>query len=114
MDNPNQAAIPGPGTYKQPNLAEQVAKKPWGKQGVFGSTEKRFVQPTSLQTPGPGLYKPERSLTILAKKNESNIKRSSSMFISQVRRQPHHIPKHVVEVAEVQYDAKTGTISDNV
>jgi hypothetical protein len=36
------------------------------------------------------------------------------MFISQVRRQPHHIPKHVVEVAEVQYDAKTGTISDNV
>jgi len=35
-----------------------------------------------LQTPGPGLYKPERSHTILDKKNESNIKKSSSMFIS--------------------------------
>ena len=60
------------------------------------------------------MYKPERSLTILAKKTEANIKRSSSMFISQVKRQPHSIPKHVVEVAEVQYDAKTGTISDNI
>jgi hypothetical protein len=62
---------------------------------VFGSTEKRFAQPTALQTPGPGNYKPERSLTILAKKNEANIKRSSSMFISQVKRQPNQIPKHI-------------------
>ncbi len=82
MEDQNVASMPGPGTYKQPTLAEQISKKPWGKQGVFGSTEKRFVQPQTLQTPGPGVYKPERSLTILAKKNETNIKRSSSMFIS--------------------------------
>ena len=38
---------------------------------MFGSTEKRFVQPQALITPGPGLYKPERSITILSKKNET-------------------------------------------
>jgi Sperm-tail PG-rich repeat len=95
MDNPQQAFIPGPGAYKQQTIVESLNKKPWGKQGVFGSTEKRFVQPHALVTPGPGLYKPERSITILAKKNETNIKRSSSMFISQVKRQPHVLPKHI-------------------
>jgi hypothetical protein len=97
MDNHQVAMLPGPGAYKQPCIAEEVTKKPWGKQGVFGSTEKRFVQPQTLQTPGPGVYKPERSLTILAKKNETNIKRSSSMFISQVKRQTNVPPKHVAE-----------------
>ena len=72
------------------------------------------MQPQSLVTPGPGVYKPERSLTILAKKNESNIKRSSSMFISQVRRQPYAQPKHVVEQPVVQYDSKTNTIGELV
>ena len=96
MDNNQQALIPGPGAYKQPTIVESLHKKPWGKQGVFGSTEKRFVQPHALVTPGPGLYKPERSINILAKKNETNIKRSSSMFISAVKRQPHLLPKHIV------------------
>jgi len=114
MDNPQNAQLPGPGAYKQPTIVESLHRKPWGKQGVFGSTEKRFVQPNTLQTPGPGVYKPERSLTILAKKNETNIKRSSSMFISQVKRQPYVQPKHVVEQPVVQYDSKTGTIGEVV
>lgn len=43
MEDPLQAQLPGPGTYKQPTIAETIQKKPWGKSGVFGSTEKRFV-----------------------------------------------------------------------
>lgn len=35
--------VPGPGTYQNKTLVENISKKPWGKQGVFGSTEKRFV-----------------------------------------------------------------------
>lgn len=31
MEDQNLAAMPGPGTYKQPTLAESIAKKPWGK-----------------------------------------------------------------------------------
>jgi hypothetical protein len=46
--------VPGPGSYQQKTIVEQLTKKPWGKQGVFGSTEKRFVQAAPLQTPGPG------------------------------------------------------------
>ena len=71
------------------NLVENLQKKTWGKQGVFGSTEKRFVQAQTLQTPGPGMYKPERSLNVLDNKNEVNIKRSSSMFLSGTRRNPY-------------------------
>jgi len=47
--------LPGPGAYKQPTIskincliiskADTIHNKTWGKQGVFGSTEKRFVQP---------------------------------------------------------------------
>jgi len=66
-----------------------MQKKAWGKQGVFGSTEKRFVQAQTLQTPGPGVYKPERSINALDNKNDTNIKRSSSMFISNVKRNPY-------------------------
>ena len=66
-----------------------MQKKPWGKQGVFGSTEKRFVQGKVMITPGPGQYKPDRSVNILDKKKESNIKRSSSMFLSGSLRNPY-------------------------
>ena len=77
-----QTLVPGPGSYQSKTLIENLQKKTWGKQGVFGSTEKRFVAAQTLMTPGPGLYKPERSQNALDKKNEANIKRSSSMFIS--------------------------------
>jgi hypothetical protein len=66
-----------------------MQKKTWGKQGVFGSTEKRFVQAQTLQTPGPGMYKPEKVIQVLDKKNDSNIKRSSSMFLSGSKRNPY-------------------------
>ena len=36
--------IPGPGTYKAKGIVENLSKKQWGKQGVFGCTEKRFSQ----------------------------------------------------------------------
>ena len=34
---------PGPGLYKAKGLKETVKEKTWGRQGVFGSTEKRFA-----------------------------------------------------------------------
>ncbi len=53
MDNQQTSMLPGPGAYKQPTLskinrliiskADTIHNKTWGKQGVFGSTEKRFV-----------------------------------------------------------------------
>lgn len=35
------------------------------------------------------MYKPERSIVALDKKNEVNIKRSSSMFLSSTKRNPY-------------------------
>jgi hypothetical protein len=35
--------VPGPGSYQAKTIVENMQKKTWGKQGVFGSTEKRFV-----------------------------------------------------------------------
>lgn len=61
-------------------------RKPWGKQGVFGATEKRFVEQKKLVTPGPGNYNPQASINMLDSKSEANIKRSSSMFLSQAKR----------------------------
>jgi hypothetical protein len=31
-----------------------MKQKTFGKNGVFGSTERRFVETDNLQTPGPG------------------------------------------------------------
>lgn len=50
---------PGPGSYKQKELSEDLYKKMWGKQGVFGSSEKRFVNKKNSFTPGPGHYRAE-------------------------------------------------------
>jgi len=54
------ANSPGPGNYSdKTNLAEDVRRKMHGKQGVFGSTERRFVQPKSgigNAMIGPGSY----------------------------------------------------------
>jgi hypothetical protein len=36
---------PGPGFYKSKGIKETVKEKTWGRQGVFGSTEKRFAPP---------------------------------------------------------------------
>jgi hypothetical protein len=67
-------------------------KKSWGQAGVFGSTEKRFNRQanTSELSPGPGQYRPDRSIKIMDnKRSEANIKRSSSMFLSTLSRNPY-------------------------
>lgn len=60
------------------------------------------------------MYKPERAITILDKKNEVNIKRSSSMFLSGTRRNPYENMKSKAALGVLQYDDKTNTISDQV
>jgi len=51
---------PGPGSYKELHFTEDSKRKVWGRQGVFGTTEKRFVAQTGpLSTPGPGYYPPD-------------------------------------------------------
>jgi hypothetical protein len=60
------------------------------------------------------LYKPERSVVALDKKNDNNIKRSSSMFISQTKRNPYEDMKSKAALTVVQYDDKTNTISEQV
>jgi hypothetical protein len=35
------------------------------------------------------MYKPEKAVQVLDKKNEANIKRSSSMFLSGTKRNPY-------------------------
>jgi hypothetical protein len=43
-------AIPGPGQYSVKGINDDLRKKVWGKQGVFGSTEKRFAQLSKMVT----------------------------------------------------------------
>lgn len=38
---------PGPGIYKVKEFKDSVKEKTWGRQGVFGSTEKRFAPTTT-------------------------------------------------------------------
>ena len=38
--------LPGPGQYNSEDLVKRMHRKVWGKQGVFGSTERRFAQIT--------------------------------------------------------------------
>jgi hypothetical protein len=52
---------------------------------------------------------------VLDKKNDNNIKRSSSMFISSTKRNPYDEQKAMKDGAPVvQYDNQTNTISDQV
>ena len=46
--------MPGPGFYEQMGIADSATVKLYGKSGVFGSTERRFVEQNNLRTPGPG------------------------------------------------------------
>jgi len=39
---------PGPGQYGAKGIKDDLNRKVWGKQGVFGSTERRFAQFSSL------------------------------------------------------------------
>lgn len=48
--------LPGPGSYQVETGVSNIRQKAFGKNGVFGSTERRFVDTENLQTPGPGQY----------------------------------------------------------
>jgi hypothetical protein len=53
---------PGPGAYYTSlSLADQIKTKTFGKNGVFGNTERRFVSQTVTNTPGPGYYDTEKT-----------------------------------------------------
>jgi len=60
-----------------------MSKKVWGKQGVFGSTERRFVDPNKGENPGPAHY--EGSAKKIGSLNLAKSK-SHSVFSSTVRR----------------------------
>ena len=60
------------------------------------------------------MYKPEKAVQVLDKKNEANIKRSSSMFLSGTKRNPYEDMKARQAQGILQYDDKTNTISEEV
>lgn len=39
---------PGPGQYPVKGIKDDINKKVWGKQGAFGTTEKRFSHLSSM------------------------------------------------------------------
>lgn len=75
------SSTPGPGSYKQKDLTEEIFKKTWGKQGVFGSSEKRFVSKKKNLTPGPGHYKSDKSKSGPAPGYKQN--KMSAVFLSK-------------------------------
>jgi len=58
IDDIKSEDIPGPGSYQQPTLDQSVRNKLEVKNGVFGTTERRFVNIENLKVPGPGEYDP--------------------------------------------------------
>jgi Sperm-tail PG-rich repeat len=75
---------PGPGSYKDYNLTEDLNKKVWGRRGVFGSSEKRFVKKPEEETPGPGYYRSDKRKKIGS--GSSLSKNPSSVFLSKSKR----------------------------
>lgn len=69
-------------------MIDNLEKKVWGKQGVFGSTEKRFVQiKDKIHVPGPGSYTDvENSNSKPRFRNKEYLKKSSN-FKSNVTRE---------------------------
>jgi hypothetical protein len=78
------SSSPGPGAYKGETLVDSVNKKVWGKQGVFGSSEQRFVEKTESQL-GPGYYPPDADKRIGSHNSAS--RKQGSAFLSKVKRQ---------------------------
>lgn len=39
---------PGPGQYPVKGIKDAISKKMWGKQGAFGTTERRFAEFSSM------------------------------------------------------------------
>ena len=40
--------VPGPGQYPTKGIKDSIGRKMWGKMGVFGCTERRFAQFSSI------------------------------------------------------------------
>lgn len=59
------------------------------------------------------MYKPEKVIQVMDKKNDANIKRSSSMFLSGTKRNPYEDVKSLQQ-GILQYDDKSNTISEQV
>jgi hypothetical protein len=74
---------PGPGAYKNITFSDTLNKKMWGKQGVFGSTERRFVDKADINTPGPAQYTTEGKL---AGSMSQRVMKPTSNFASSVKR----------------------------
>lgn len=70
---------PGPGAYKE----VEIQKKVWGKQGVFGSTERRFYSKVKTKEIGPGEYTADSKIIGMhnSAKNKGN-----AVFLSKAKR----------------------------
>lgn len=112
------AEEPGPGTYMAEKElgTEQKRMIPYSKNKAFGTTEKRFVGSKSVTTPGPGEYKPETNIKQLdKKKGGGNTKKTSSVFLSSVPRNPYDQKKKKAKAPSVgTYEVKQHTIEENI
>mmetsp|Transcript_5241 Transcript_5241/g.9623 ORF Transcript_5241/g.9623 Transcript_5241/m.9623 type:complete len:531 (+) Transcript_5241:30-1622(+) len=75
---------PGPGAYRDETIVDSINKKVWGRQGVFGSSERRFAAEKSNNSPGPGYYPPDADKRIGS--HNSAKRKPGSMFLSKVKR----------------------------
>lgn len=110
---------PGPGSYAIADSENQNENKriiPISKNRAFGTTERRFTNTKSVETPGPGQYKPENNVKQLdKKKGGNNMKNSSSMFLSNVPRNPYDQNKKKTKAPAVgSYEDKHYTIEENI
>ncbi|CAI2359206.1 unnamed protein product [Moneuplotes crassus] len=110
---------PGPGSYSVGERQLGVEQKrmiPFTKSKAFGTTEKRFVSSKSVTTPGPGQYKPENNIKLLdKKKGGAGNKKSSSIFLSSVPRNPYNQKKKKTKEPSVgTYEVKQHTIEENI
>ena len=110
---------PGPGAYAVTDLDAQKENKrviPLSKNRAFNTTERRFIDSKSVETPGPGEYKPENNLKQLdKKKGGGNMKKTSSVFLSKVERNPYDTGKKKQKAPAVgAYDVNQYTIEEAV
>jgi hypothetical protein len=119
FQNKKKINEPGPGSYTVADAIVQNENKriiPIAKNRAFGTTERRFINSTSIETPGPGQYKPESNIKLLdKKKGGGNMKNSSSMFLSNVPRNPYNENKKKTKAPAVgSYEVGNYTIEENI
>ena len=90
----------GPGSYRSIQFLDEARKKAWGRQGIFGTTEKRFVSTGRKDIPGPGYYSSENRLGT----HNSALKKPLSVFQSKVKRDQ---ASNITAPAPGQYEVKS-------